>query len=158
MCVSKLDLRISNLLQIVEYLINKTTVDFSYQNHKGLTALDILDQAKNSKESCRLKAKLIKAGGKSSIELLSDSPEVERTNGQLPIISKNSSGQGCIDDDLDMSVLNEMVSCECKWSPRFSKGSNSRMPSPFRQVGETFNNETYKKVLIPNQYATTKAF
>ena len=35
----------SNFLQIVEYLINKTTVDFSYQNHKGLTALDILDQA-----------------------------------------------------------------------------------------------------------------
>uniref|UniRef100_A0A7N2LLU6 PGG domain-containing protein n=1 Tax=Quercus lobata TaxID=97700 RepID=A0A7N2LLU6_QUELO len=31
--------------QIVEYLINKTTVDFSYQNHKGLTALDIFDQA-----------------------------------------------------------------------------------------------------------------
>lgn len=31
--------------QIVEYLINKTTIDFSFQNHKGLTALDILDQA-----------------------------------------------------------------------------------------------------------------
>nr|POE53096.1 ankyrin repeat-containing protein [Quercus suber] len=31
--------------QIVEYLINKTTVDFSHQNHKGLTALDIFDQA-----------------------------------------------------------------------------------------------------------------
>ena len=29
----------------MEYLINKTTVDFSYQNHKGLTALDIFDQA-----------------------------------------------------------------------------------------------------------------
>ena len=34
----------SNLLQIVEYLINKTTVDIRIQNHKGLTALDILDQ------------------------------------------------------------------------------------------------------------------
>ena len=45
MCVSKLGLWISNLLQIVEYLINNTTVDFSYQNHKGLTALDIFDQA-----------------------------------------------------------------------------------------------------------------
>ena len=129
----------------MEYLINKTKVEINSQNFQGLTALDILDQAKNSKESRCLKAKFIKAGGKSSIELLSDSPEVGRTNGQLPIIRKNSSGQGCIDDDLDMSVLNEMVSCECKWSPRFSKGSNSRTPSPFRQVGETFNNETYKK-------------
>lgn len=35
----------SNLLQIVEYLINKTTVDIRIQNQKGLTALDILDQA-----------------------------------------------------------------------------------------------------------------
>ncbi|KAM3699707.1 hypothetical protein ACJW31_05G046300 [Castanea mollissima] len=131
--------------QIVEYLINKTKVEINSQNFQGLTALDILDQAKNIRESRRLKAKFIKAGGKSSIELLSDLPEVERTNGQLPIISKNSSGQGCIDDHLDMSVMNEMVSCECKWSPRFSKGSNSRTPSPSRQVGETFNTETFKK-------------
>ncbi|KAF3945669.1 hypothetical protein CMV_027976 [Castanea mollissima] len=131
--------------QIVEYLIDKTKVEINSQNFQGLTALDILDQAKNIRESRRLKAKFIKAGGKSSIELLSDLPEVERTNGQLPIISKNSSGQGCIDDDLDMSVMNEMVSCECKWSPRFSKGSNSRTPSPSRQVGETFNTETFKK-------------
>ncbi|KAL4626059.1 hypothetical protein ACB092_05G068400 [Castanea dentata] len=131
--------------QIVEYLINKTKVEINSQNFQGLTALDILDQAKNIRESRRLKAKFIKAGGKSSNELLSDLPEVERTNGQLPIISKNSSGQGCIDDDLDMSVMNEMVSYECKWSPRFSKGSNSRTPSPSRQVGETFNTETFKK-------------
>ncbi|KAF3953499.1 hypothetical protein CMV_021066 [Castanea mollissima] len=34
----------SMLLQIVDYLINKTAVDISFQNHKGLTALDILNQ------------------------------------------------------------------------------------------------------------------
>ncbi|XP_050289793.1 ankyrin repeat-containing protein NPR4-like [Quercus robur] len=30
--------------QIVDYLINKTVVDISFQNHKGLAALDILNQ------------------------------------------------------------------------------------------------------------------
>lgn len=29
----------------MEYLINKTTIDISFQNHKGLTALDLLDHA-----------------------------------------------------------------------------------------------------------------
>ena len=84
----------------MEYLINKTKVEINSHNFLGLTTLDILDQAKNSRESHRLIAKFIKAGGKNSIELLSDSPEVERTNGQLPTISKNSLGQSCIDDEV----------------------------------------------------------
>ena len=135
---------IVSLYQIVEYLINKTKVEINSRNFQGLTALDILDQAKNRRKSRRLKAKFIKAGGKSSMELLSCSPEVERTNDQLSIVRKNSSWQGCIDDYLDMSVMNEMVSNECKCSPRFSKGTNSRTSSPCHQVGETFYNETYK--------------
>uniref|UniRef100_A0A7N2LNG0 PGG domain-containing protein n=1 Tax=Quercus lobata TaxID=97700 RepID=A0A7N2LNG0_QUELO len=90
-------------------------------------------------------SKFIKAGGKSSIKLLSCSPEVDRTNDQLPIIRKNSSWQGCIDDDLDVSVMSAMASYECKCSPRLSKGTNSRTSSPCDRVGETFSNETYKR-------------
>ncbi|XP_050286060.1 ankyrin repeat-containing protein ITN1-like isoform X2 [Quercus robur] len=124
--------------QIVEYLINETKVEINSLNFQGLTALDILNKAKKNKEIRRLKSKFIKAGGKSSIKLLSCSPEVDRTNDQLPIIRKNSSWQGCIDDDLD-------VSYECKCSPRLSKGTNSRTSSPCDRVGETFCNETYKQ-------------
>nr|POE99778.1 ankyrin repeat-containing protein itn1 [Quercus suber] len=131
--------------QIVEYLINETKVEINSQNFQGLTALDILNKTKKNKEIRRLKSKFIKAGGKSSIKLLSCSPEVERTNDQLPIIRKNSSWQGCIDDDLDVSIMNEMVSYECKCSPRLSKGTNSRTSSPCDRVGETFSNETYKR-------------
>ncbi|KAK4590755.1 hypothetical protein RGQ29_021075 [Quercus rubra] len=131
--------------QIVEYLINETKVEINSQNFQGLTALDILNKAKKNKEIRRLKSKFIKAGGKSSIKLLSCSPEVDRTNDQLPIIRKNSSWQGCIDDDLDVSIMNEMVSYECKCSPRLSKGTNSRTSSPCNRVGETLSNETYKQ-------------
>ena len=88
------------MFQRGEHFINKTKVEINSQNFQGLIALDILDQAKNSIENRRLKAKFIKAGGKSNIELLFDSPKVERTNGQLPIISKNSLEQSCIDDEV----------------------------------------------------------
>jgi hypothetical protein len=43
-----------NLLQIVEYLFDKTTIDISIQNHKGLTALDILDRASGNAHMKRI--------------------------------------------------------------------------------------------------------
>jgi len=82
------------LFQIAEYLINKTKVEINCRNFKGLTALDILDQAKDSAENRRLEATFVKAGGRRSIELLSRSPEVEGFN-----------GQGGIDREIEISIM-----------------------------------------------------
>ncbi|XP_041020412.1 ankyrin repeat-containing protein At5g02620-like [Juglans microcarpa x Juglans regia] len=126
--------------QIAEYLIKKTKVHINARNLRGLTALDILDQAKDSAKNRRLEAKFVKAGGRRSIELLSRSPAEERTNSQrLPIM------QGCIATELEMPIMNETVSPESKSSPRFSLGTSSRISSPQFQDGETFDCETYRR-------------
>ncbi|XP_041002183.1 ankyrin repeat-containing protein At5g02620-like [Juglans microcarpa x Juglans regia] len=126
--------------QIAEYLIRKTKVHINARNLRGLTALDILDQAKDSAKNRRLEAKFVKAGGRRSIELLSRSPAEERTNSQrLPIM------QGCIATELEMPIMNETVSPESKSSPRFSLGTSSRISSPQFQDGETFDCETYRR-------------
>ncbi|KAK7845321.1 ankyrin repeat-containing protein itn1 [Quercus suber] len=64
--------------QIVEFLINKTTVDINSQNREGLTALGILDQAGNTDKFPYVKAMLESAGG---IDMrILRSKEVEGTN------------------------------------------------------------------------------
>lgn len=89
-------------------MIKKTKVSINHRNCKGLTALDTLDQAKDSAENRRLEAKFIKAGGRRSIELLSCPTEGgERTNSQLPVM------QDCVDYDLDMPVMNAMGQSNC---------------------------------------------
>ena len=118
------------MLQIAEYLINKTKVEINVRTCKGLTALDILDQAKNSAETRHLEAQFVKAGGRRSNDI------------QPPIISKNSSWPACMGDELNISnIMNE------KGSPGFSKGSNSRTPSPRRRenVGEVYSRHRNKK-------------
>ncbi|KAG2728995.1 hypothetical protein I3843_01G225400 [Carya illinoinensis] len=127
--------------QMAEYLIKKTKVHINARNLRGLTALDILDQAKDSAENRRLEAKFVKAGGRRSIELLSRSPAEERTSNsqRLPIM------QRCIATELEMPGMNEMVSPESKSSPRFSPGTSSRISSPQFQAGETFDCETYRR-------------
>ena len=93
-------------------------------------------------------SKFIKAGGKSSIKLLSCSPEVDRTNDQLPIIRKNSSWQGCIDDDLDVSVMSAMVSYECKCSPRLSKGTKHLIRRHRENIGDVYRNKQHEKIYM----------
>lgn len=104
-------------------------MEINSRNCKGLTALDILDQAKDSAENRRLEATFVKAGGRRSIELLSRSPEVERFN-----------GQGGIDREFEISIMNEMVSSGYKLSSPvgFCQGTSSRTSSPQQQVWETF--------------------
>lgn len=71
----------SNFVQIAEYLINKTKVELNSQNCRGFTALDILDQAKESAENRKLEAMFIKAGAKRSVPPLYSAPKVRRSNG-----------------------------------------------------------------------------
>ncbi len=94
-------------------------MEINCRNFKGLTALDILDQAKDSAENRRLEATFVKAGGRRSIELLSRSPEVEGFN-----------GQGGIDREIEISIMSSPVG--------FCQGTSSRTSSPQQQVWETF--------------------
>ncbi|XP_015894585.3 ankyrin repeat-containing protein At5g02620 [Ziziphus jujuba] len=66
--------------KMAEYLISKTKIDINSRNCKGLTALDILDQAKESAENQHLEALFNRVGGKRSIPLLSGAPKVQKTN------------------------------------------------------------------------------
>ncbi|KAM3747558.1 hypothetical protein ACB098_05G044100 [Castanea mollissima] len=64
--------------QIVEFLVNKTTVDINSQNGEGLTALGILEQAGNTDTFPHVKAMLESASG---IDMrILRSKEVEGTN------------------------------------------------------------------------------
>lgn len=68
------------IFQSVKYIIETTTVDINHRNHKGQTALDILQQAGKDAENEHFKALLITAGGKSSKELSpARMPETQQT-------------------------------------------------------------------------------
>ncbi|KAF3450709.1 hypothetical protein FNV43_RR06798 [Rhamnella rubrinervis] len=66
--------------KIAEYLINKTKVEINSLNCRGFTALDILDQAKDSAENQHLEALFNKVGAKRSIPSLYSAPKVQRNN------------------------------------------------------------------------------
>ena len=67
-----------SLFQIVEFLINKKTVEINSQNYEGLTALGIQDQAGSIDKFPHIRAMLERAGG-INMKLLR-SKEVEGTN------------------------------------------------------------------------------
>ncbi|OMO66589.1 hypothetical protein COLO4_30480 [Corchorus olitorius] len=64
--------------QTVKYIIDTTIVDINHQNHKGYTALDILEHARIDAENEQLKALLQRAGAKYSTELLPLMPEIKQ--------------------------------------------------------------------------------
>lgn len=64
-------------LQIAEYLIRKTGVEINSRNYRGLTALDILDQTRDTPENRRLEDLLTKSGGRRTAEILSPSQDTE---------------------------------------------------------------------------------
>ena len=70
---------------MAEFLINKTKVDVNARNCEGVTALDILDQAKDSAENRQLQATLIRAGGRRSIQSSPFSRETDKTNSVSPV-------------------------------------------------------------------------
>lgn len=127
---------------MVEYLIKKTKVDVNLRNSKGLTALDILDQAKDRVENRRLEAMFHEVGGKKSIELLSTPAKVPKKSArplpletiprrilfenEMQVLSKNSSGQQAhMEDEWRARTLND------KGSPSpSSKATSSSLSSP----------------------------
>ncbi|KAI4355601.1 hypothetical protein L6164_004358 [Bauhinia variegata] len=124
--------------KMAEYLINKTKLDINTQNSEGITALDVLDQAKDSAEKRQLEGLIIRAGGKR----LSRSLEIEGSNSLSPIASKLSLSHRYIANELQVS--SEVVSFDSTSPPAVSKSSGSRLSSPLPQVSERFENEIYK--------------
>ncbi|KAH7547241.1 hypothetical protein FEM48_Zijuj01G0288800 [Ziziphus jujuba var. spinosa] len=117
--------------QITEFLINKTKVEVNSQNCKGLTALDILDQTKESAETGHLGAILTRAGGERSIDMMTYSPETL------------SPGESYVFES-DMSIANENgISSlpETAFNQQRSQSKNRRSPSQKYQRQEIFNNE-----------------
>ncbi|BFG24436.1 hypothetical protein CerSpe_107100 [Prunus speciosa] len=121
--------------QIAEYIINKTRVEINSRNCEGLTALDILDQAKDSVENRRLEALFVKAGGKRSIELLSHSSKVDRVSAQSVSILENVPKRAKFvkEHELQVSIINEIVYPVSKTPSSLSSPlsrKSSSLPSP----------------------------
>lgn len=121
-------------------MINKTKLDINTRNIEGATALDILDQAKDSAENRQLQATFIRAGGKRNIQFSPRSSEVHTANSLSPIASRLSLSRRYTTNELE--VATEMVSFDCTTPPEVSKSTDSRSPQP--QVSERFENEAYK--------------
>uniref|UniRef100_A0A2N9E6V1 PGG domain-containing protein n=1 Tax=Fagus sylvatica TaxID=28930 RepID=A0A2N9E6V1_FAGSY len=111
--------------QIVEFLIDKTTVEINSQNYEGVTALGILDQAGSIDKFPHIKAMLERAGGINITTLRSK--EVERTT---PLnISEDSLRQIRLDNVSRLPITNEFG------DPRNKR--NSEVNSPHHQIEET---------------------
>ncbi|XVE88840.1 hypothetical protein DITRI_Ditri19aG0101100 [Diplodiscus trichospermus] len=85
----------------VKCIIETTNVDINQQNHKGRTALDILEQARMDSENKQLKELLVRAGGKSSKELSPHMPENKQINPPMVILG-NPRG---VAEEKELSVL-----------------------------------------------------
>ena len=118
--------------------MSKTKLNINTRNSEGFTALDILEQAKDTAENRQLQATFIRAGGKTSIQSTSRSLEVDRVNYLSPIASKLSLSRRYITNELEVS--HETVSFDCTSPPEVSKSTDSISP----QVSERFENGTYK--------------
>ncbi|XP_048323278.2 ankyrin repeat-containing protein At2g01680 [Ziziphus jujuba] len=117
--------------QIAEFLIKKTKVEVNSRNCKGLTALDILDQTKESAETQHLGAILTRAGGERSIDVITYSPETL------------SPGESYVFES-DMSITNENGFSslpETAFNQQRSQSKDKRSPSQKYQGQERFNNE-----------------
>lgn len=114
-------------------MINNTKVDINARNCEGITALHILEQAKDSAENRQLQATLIGAGVRTSIQSSPFSPEQGNTNSVSPLASSLSLSWRYTPNPVE--VPNEMVFG--------GKSTNSRSPSQ-PQVSERIENGTNK--------------
>ncbi|XP_050382027.1 ankyrin repeat-containing protein ITN1-like [Argentina anserina] len=120
--------------QIAEYILNKTRVEINSLNCRGLTALDILDQAKQSQENQHLAAMFMKAGGKRSMELLSQSGNA-RGHAVTLLDNTPKRAQFVTKHELQLTTKNlEIGSSPASYSPSsftspISRNSSS-LPSP----------------------------
>ncbi|KAL6144647.1 hypothetical protein ACLB2K_055338 [Fragaria x ananassa] len=118
--------------KIAEYLISKKKVEINSRNNDGFTALDLLKQKKDSVDDQRLEAMLLKAGGKTRIELLSTSPKADKATVQPVTLLENVSKRAKFleEYELQLSITNEIASAPSK-SPSSSSAPMSMMSSPF---------------------------
>ncbi|XP_050382025.1 ankyrin repeat-containing protein At5g02620-like [Argentina anserina] len=118
--------------KIAEYLISKKKVELNSRNNEGLTALDLLKQKKDSVDNQRLEAMLMKAGGKTRIELLATSPEAEKATSQPVTLPENTlkRAQFVKEYELQLSIIKETASAASK-SQSSSSAPMSMMSSPF---------------------------
>ncbi|KAM5555208.1 hypothetical protein ABKV19_023216 [Rosa sericea] len=118
--------------KIAEYLISKRKVELNSRNNEGLTALDLLKQSKESADNQRLEAMLMKAGGKTRIELLSTSPKADKATAQPVTLPENipKRAQFVKEYELQLPIINKIASAASK-SPSGSSAPMSQMSSPF---------------------------
>lgn len=122
----------SHLFQIAEYLLNKTRVEINTRNCRGLTALDILDQAKDCPENRRLAAIFKKAGGQRSIELSSHSENVGRVKAVTLLDNMPKRAQFVKKHELQLSTINnETGSSPASKTPSSLSSPMSRNSSSF---------------------------
>lgn len=124
---------LSYSIQIAEYLINQAKMEINSRNSKGLTAFDILNQAKSA-QACHLQTIFHKAGGERCTNVTSNcSPETL------------SSRQSYIFES-DMSITNEngLPSLQEITCIQPENQYKSRMSSLQNQVQARFDKEAYK--------------
>ncbi|XP_062023901.1 ankyrin repeat-containing protein ITN1-like [Rosa rugosa] len=118
--------------QIAEYLLNKTRVEINCRNCRGHTALDILDQAKDSLENRHLAAIFMKAGGKRSTELLSQSENAGRVNAVTLLDNMPKRAQFVTKHELQLTTKNhEICSSPASNTPSSFSSLMSRNSSSF---------------------------
>ncbi|KAL6144648.1 hypothetical protein ACLB2K_055339 [Fragaria x ananassa] len=152
--------------QISEYILNKTLVEINSRNSRGLTALDILDQAKDSPENRHLAAIFMKAGGKRSTELLSQTENAGRVSVVTLLDNMPKRAQFVKKHELQVTAKNHEIGSSpasntpSTFSSLMSRNSSSfpsphsslsspnlpspqtNIPSPQHPVREVFDNNT----------------
>ncbi|CAJ1955292.1 unnamed protein product [Sphenostylis stenocarpa] len=134
--------------KMAEFLINKTKVDINARNYEGISALDVLVQAKDSAENRHLLVTLIRAGGGRSIQSSPFSRETEKTSSVSPVASTISMSWRCTPNPVELSNQNEMVTYyDCASPSQAGRSTKSRSPSQ-PQVSEIFENGNDKPYYI----------
>ncbi|XP_020227850.1 ankyrin repeat-containing protein At5g02620 [Cajanus cajan] len=128
--------------KMAEFLINKTKVDINARNREGITALDILDQAKDSAENRHLQATFIRAGGRRAIQSSLFSQELDKTNSVSPVASSLSLSRSYTPNPV-VEVSNEMISYDCTSPAQVGRSTHSRSPSQ-PHVSDRIENGTYR--------------
>jgi len=129
---------------MAELLINKAKMDINAMNSGGITALDILDQAKDSAEKRQLQATFIRAGGRRSIQFSPFWLETDSTNSVSPVASSLSMSWRFTPNPVELPNQNELVThYDRASSAQAGTSSKSRSPSQ-HQVSEIIENGNYK--------------
>jgi len=129
---------------MAEFFINKTKMDINARNSGGITALDILVQAKDSAEKRHLQDTFIRAGGRRSIQSSPFSRETDNTNSVSPVASSLSMSWRFAPNPVELPNQNEFVTYyDCASPAQAGTSSKSRSPSQ-PQVSEIIQNGNYK--------------